>query len=43
MLSINFIFDELNINGKRVVILTIPAAKEVITEFNKERYQVKSY
>lgn len=36
--SINFTFEELRIKGKRVVVLTIPAAKNTITEFQKERF-----
>lgn len=35
---INFQFEEMNIDGKRIVILHIPAAQSVPTEFNKERY-----
>ena len=37
--SISFKFDEIYINGKRLVCLSIPAAKEVITEFNHERFE----
>ncbi|MBS5062604.1 MAG: putative DNA binding domain-containing protein [Hungatella hathewayi] len=36
--DINFIFDEAMIDGKRVVLLTIPAAKSVPTAFMNERY-----
>jgi len=36
--DINFIFKEERIDGKRVVVLIIPAAKTVPTAFNKERY-----
>ena len=36
--SIAFIFDEIIIDDKKVVVLTIPAAKRIITEFNKERF-----
>lgn len=36
--SINFSFDELQINEKRVVILTVPAAIKVPTEFNNQRF-----
>ena len=35
---INFRFEEMDVNGKRIVILHIPAAQSVPTEFNKERY-----
>ncbi len=36
--SLNFRFDEDVINGKRVVVLTIPAASEIPTAFNDSRY-----
>lgn len=36
--DINFIFNETVIEGKRVVMLTIPAAKSVPTAFMNERY-----
>ena len=36
--KINFSFEELEIEGKRVVALVIPCAKETPTEFDKERY-----
>ena len=36
--SINYTFQELIIDDKRVVCLTIPAARIVPTEFNKERF-----
>lgn len=36
--SINFSFDEDEIGGKRVVLLTIPAATELPTAFNDSRY-----
>ena len=36
--SIAFNFEDIIIDGKKVVVLTIPAAKRIITEFNKERY-----
>lgn len=36
--SINYTFQELTIDGKRIVCLTIPSAKIVPTEFNKERF-----
>lgn len=36
--SIAFKFENFIIDDKRVVVLSIPAAKTVITEFNKERY-----
>lgn len=36
--DINFIFDETIMEGKRVVLLTIPAAKSVPTAFQNERY-----
>ena len=35
--SLDFKFEDLIINNKKVVVLTIPAAVSVITEFNKER------
>ena len=35
---ISFKFEEVFIDDKRLVCLTIPAAKEVITEFNHERF-----
>ncbi len=35
---ISFKFEEIDINGARLVCLTIPAAKEVITEFEHERF-----
>ncbi len=36
--SINFKFEEVLIDNIRVVVLIIPAAQRIITEFNKERY-----
>ena len=36
--SIGFEFDEISIDGKRVVVLTIPSAKSVPTAFNESRY-----
>lgn len=36
--SVAFVFEELVIDGKRVVLLTIPAAKRVPTSFCRERY-----
>ena len=36
--DINFIFEELIIEEKRVVLLTIPAAKSVPTSYARERY-----
>lgn len=36
--DINFIFNETVMDGKRVVLLTIPAAKSVPTAFMNERY-----
>ncbi len=36
--SINLIFEECFIDGKRVVLLTIPAAKLIPTAFENERY-----
>ena len=36
--SIAFKFDELTVDDKKVVVLSIPSAKRIITEFNKERY-----
>lgn len=36
--SIPFKFETFDIDGKRVVCLSIPAAKRIMTEFNKERY-----
>lgn len=36
--DINFTFEELLIDGKRVVLLTIPAAKTVPTSYARERY-----
>ena len=36
--DINILFDETIIEGKNVVLLTVPAAKTVPTEFAKERY-----
>ncbi|MBP5211720.1 MAG: MarR family transcriptional regulator, partial [Pyramidobacter sp.] len=35
---LNFSFDETEINGARVVVLTIPAAKVVPTAFNRDRF-----
>jgi len=35
---INFEFEEMTVDEKRIVILSIPAAQNVPTEFNKERY-----
>lgn len=36
--DINLIFDETSMEGKKVVLLTIPAAKSVPTAFQNERY-----
>lgn len=36
--SINFVFDEGEIDGKRGVLLTVPAATELPTAFNDNRY-----
>ena len=36
--SINFSFEDVQINGKRVVILVIPAAEEIPTSFKEKRY-----
>lgn len=36
--SINFRFDELEIEGKRVVVLIIPAAEEIPTAFKDKRF-----
>lgn len=36
--SLNFTFDEDIISGKRVVMLTVPAAEEIPTAFSGERY-----
>ena len=36
--DINFTFDELNYNERKIVILTIPAAKIIPTSFNNERF-----
>lgn len=36
--SIGFEFEELKLDGKRVVVLTIPAAKNVPTAFDERRY-----
>lgn len=36
--SIGFEFEELKLDGKRVVVLTIPAAKNIPTAFNESRY-----
>ena len=36
--SISFNFETFYFDDKKVVCLTIPAAKRIITEFNKERY-----
>ncbi len=36
--SLNFTFDEDTIDGKRVVLLTVPAAAELPTAFNDNRY-----
>ena len=36
--DINFTFEELLIEGKRIVLLTIPAAKSVPTSYARERY-----
>ena len=36
--SINFAFEELEISGKRVVVLVIPAATEIPTGFKEKRY-----
>ncbi len=36
--SINFKFEELNIDGKRIVVLVIPAAEEIPTAFKERRF-----
>ena len=36
--SIPFKFEAFDIDGKRVVCLSIPAAKRIMTEFNRERF-----
>ncbi len=36
--SINFRFEELDIKGKRVVVLVIPAAEEIPTSFKEKRF-----
>ncbi|MBR1414214.1 MAG: putative DNA binding domain-containing protein [Bacilli bacterium] len=36
--SIDFNFDELVIDNKKLVVLTIPSARSIITEFKKERF-----
>lgn len=36
--SVNFSFKEKEINGKRVVILIIPAAEQIPTSFKEKRY-----
>jgi ATP-dependent DNA helicase RecG len=36
--SINFSFNEIDVDGKRVVVLVIPAATEVPTSFKEKRY-----
>lgn len=36
--SINFSFEEVEINGKRVVVLLIPPAEEIPTSFKETRY-----
>lgn len=36
--DVNFIFEEVYINNKKLVLLTIPAAKTVPIEFARERY-----
>ena len=36
--SLNFRFEELDIDGKRVVVLVIPAAEEIPTSFKEKRY-----
>lgn len=36
--SISFAFEKFVIDGKKVVCLTIPAAKRIMTEFDKNRY-----
>jgi ATP-dependent DNA helicase RecG len=36
--SINFSFEEIEINGKRVVVLLIPPAEEIPTAFKETRY-----
>lgn len=36
--SIPFKFETFHLDGKRIVCLTIPAAKRIMTEFNKERF-----
>ncbi len=36
--SVSFKFETFCLEGKKVVCLTIPAARRIMTEFNKERY-----
>ena len=36
--DINYEFEETEIEGKRIVVLTIPAAKNIPTSFNRERF-----
>ncbi|MCF0237211.1 MAG: putative DNA binding domain-containing protein [Sphaerochaetaceae bacterium] len=36
--SISFVFEEIFIDKKRLVVLTIPSAKRVVTEYHKERF-----
>ncbi|MCQ2796989.1 MAG: ATP-binding protein, partial [Bacilli bacterium] len=36
--SISFLFEAFNVDGKKVVCLTIPAAKRIMTEFDKNRF-----
>ncbi len=36
--DINLVFDELIIEGKKIILLTIPAAKSVPTSYARERY-----
>lgn len=36
--SVNFSFEEVTINGNRVVVLVIPAAEEIPTSFKDKRY-----
>ena len=36
--DLNFMFDEISVENKKLVLLTIPAAKSVPTSFRKERY-----
>ena len=40
--DVNFKFEEEMINGKRLVMLTIPSAKSVPTAYARERYRIGS-